>query len=105
MVHPLVRVHPDTNRKCLFLGMHASHIDGQDIKTSRPVIVSLEEHSTQEQFTFRHHWKDGDILMWIIGAFFIELTQTLMLPNIPEYYIGHVCEVRQQSLPNPTCKK
>ena len=64
MLHPLVRVHPDTNRKCLFLGMHASHVDGQDIKTSRPVIVSLEKHSTQEQFTFRHHWKDGDILMW-----------------------------------------
>ena len=64
MVHPLVRVHPDTNRKCLFLGMHASHVDGQDIKTSRPIILSLEEHSVQEEFIFRHHWKNGDILMW-----------------------------------------
>ena len=62
--HPLARVHPETGRTAIFVGMHASHIDGQDIKTSRPVIVSLEKHSTQEQFTFRHHWKDGDILMW-----------------------------------------
>lgn len=64
MLHPLVRTHPDTKRKCLFLGMHASHIDGHDMKKSRLRIESLEKHCTQEQFTFRHYWKDGDILMW-----------------------------------------
>ena len=64
MIHPLVRTHPDTKRKCLFLGMHASHIDGHDMKKSRLRIESLEKYSTQEQFTFRHYWKTGDILMW-----------------------------------------
>tara|TARA_Y100000588_G_C14191154_1_gene898045 strand:- start:499 stop:1365 length:867 start_codon:yes stop_codon:yes gene_type:complete len=64
MIHPLIREHPDTGRKCLFLGMHASHIEGQDISESRSEIEALERHSTQEQFTFRHQWKEGDMLMW-----------------------------------------
>ena len=64
MIHPLVREHPDTAKKCLFLGMHASHIEGRDISESRSKIEELERHSTQGKFTFRHHWKEGDMLMW-----------------------------------------
>ncbi len=62
--HPLVRVHPETGQKALFMGMHASHLDGQPIEESRRRIIELEEHSTDERFCYRHNWRQGDVLMW-----------------------------------------
>lgn len=66
--HPLVRVHPDTGRKTLFLGMHASHFDGhgegEAFTQSRAKIVALEDFATQSKFLYRHTWRQGDILMW-----------------------------------------
>ena len=46
------------------MGMHASHLDGQPIEESRARIVELEEHATQDRFTYRHNWRQGDVLMW-----------------------------------------
>ena len=62
--HPLVRVHPETGQKALFMGMHASHLDGQAIEESRQRIIELEEHATQDRFLYRHNWRQGDVLMW-----------------------------------------
>ncbi len=62
--HPLVRVHPETGRKCLFLGSHASHLEGMEMAAGRARIEALEAHSTQPQFTYRHQWREGDLLMW-----------------------------------------
>jgi alpha-ketoglutarate-dependent taurine dioxygenase len=62
--HPLVRIHPDTGRKSLFIGQHCSHIDGMPVVSGRPRILELEDHATQEQFTYRHKWRMGDLLMW-----------------------------------------
>lgn len=64
MTHPLVRVHPETGRKCLFVGMHASHLDNMDMEAGRARIKMLEAHATQPQFTYRHSWRAGDVLMW-----------------------------------------
>ena len=64
MSHPLVRTHPETGRKALFMGMHASHLDGQPVEASRARIIALEEHATQDRFVYRHAWRNGDILMW-----------------------------------------
>ena len=64
MSHPLVRVHPETGRKALFIGMHASHLDGQPMDASRARIIELEAHATQDRFVYRHSWRPGDILMW-----------------------------------------
>ncbi|NKB58391.1 MAG: TauD/TfdA family dioxygenase [Alphaproteobacteria bacterium] len=64
MTHPLVRVHPDTGRKGLFMGMHASHLEGLPIDEGRARIEALEAHATQPQFVYRHHWREGDVLMW-----------------------------------------
>jgi len=64
MTHPLVRVHPDTGRKCLFMGEHASHFDGQPMEVGRARLAALEEHATQERFVYRHKWRPGDLLMW-----------------------------------------
>ncbi|MEM7253380.1 MAG: TauD/TfdA family dioxygenase [Pseudomonadota bacterium] len=64
MAHPIARPHPDTGRRALFLGSHAAFIEGMDRDTGRALIESLEAHSTQDQFVYRHQWQDGDLLMW-----------------------------------------
>ena len=64
MSHPLVRVHPDTGRKCLFMGEHASHIEGRPIAEGRALLAQLEAHATEERFVYRHRWRRGDLLMW-----------------------------------------
>ena len=62
--HPLARVHPETGRTSLFLGMHASHIEGMSFEDGRAKILELEAHATKPEFTFRHSWRMGDMLMW-----------------------------------------
>ncbi|MGD8810940.1 MAG: TauD/TfdA family dioxygenase [Gammaproteobacteria bacterium] len=62
--HPLARVHPESGRTCLFIGMHASHIEGMPFEEGRAKILELEEHATKPEFTFRHNWRLGDVVMW-----------------------------------------
>ena len=64
MPHPLARAHPDTGRRALFVGMHASHFEGYSIEESRPRIIELEAHATEDRFVYRHNWRQGDVLMW-----------------------------------------
>jgi len=64
MAHPLVRTHPETSRKALFLGMHAAFLDGMDPAQSLERIEALEAHSTDDRFVYRHNWRQGDLLMW-----------------------------------------
>ena len=64
MSHPLVREHPESGRKGLFLGMHAAYIDGMCFEDGQALVVELENHATQDQFVYRHHWRTGDLLMW-----------------------------------------
>ena len=64
MAHPLVRVHPDTGRRSLFMGEHASHFDGRPMEEGRAALAELEAHATREAFLYRHHWRPGDMLMW-----------------------------------------
>jgi alpha-ketoglutarate-dependent 2,4-dichlorophenoxyacetate dioxygenase len=62
--HPLARVHPETGRTSLFIGMHASHIEGMSFEAGRAKILELEAHATKPEFQFRHHWRMGDLIMW-----------------------------------------
>jgi alpha-ketoglutarate-dependent taurine dioxygenase len=64
MSHPLVRVHPDTGRKCLFMGEHASHVEGWPMAEGRTLLARLEAHATAPRFVYRHRWRPGDVLMW-----------------------------------------
>jgi taurine dioxygenase len=64
MCHPLVRVHPDTGRRCLFMGEHASHFDGRPLEEGRARLAALETHATDARFVYRHRWRAGDLLMW-----------------------------------------
>ncbi|MFV0295387.1 MAG: TauD/TfdA dioxygenase family protein [Hyphomicrobiaceae bacterium] len=64
MAHPLARVHPETGKRALFMGCHASHLEGWDFAAGRARIEALEAHATQPQFLYAHAWRKGDVLMW-----------------------------------------
>jgi alpha-ketoglutarate-dependent taurine dioxygenase len=64
MSHPLARTHPDTGRRALFMGTHASHLEGLPIEEGRARIETLEDHATQDRFVYRHRWRTGEVLMW-----------------------------------------
>ena len=61
---PLVRLNPDSGRRSLFLGSHASHIDGMAFDAGRELVVELERRATAEENIYRHSWQAGDTLMW-----------------------------------------
>ena len=62
--HPLVRTNPANGRKSLFLGAHASHIEGRPIDEGRALLKELLAHVTQLQFCYRHEWQVGDLVVW-----------------------------------------
>ncbi len=64
MTHPLVRVHPNTGERALFLGMHAAFLGDMSKEDGLTKIEELEEHCTQPRFVYRHNWQQGDVLMW-----------------------------------------
>lgn len=61
---PLVKTHPVTRRKSLFLGRHIESIEGLSITESDELLERLTEHAVANADVFRHHWRDGDIALW-----------------------------------------
>jgi len=62
--HPLVRVHPGSKRKTLYMGSHASHVVGWPMPDGRLLLRDLMEHATQREFVYRHAWRVGDLVIW-----------------------------------------
>lgn len=62
--HPLVRTHPQTGRKALYIGNHASHIVGWPAAEGRALLDKLLRHATQPEFVYAHQWQVGDLVMW-----------------------------------------
>jgi alpha-ketoglutarate-dependent 2,4-dichlorophenoxyacetate dioxygenase len=60
----VVRTHPATGRKSLYLGSHASHILGRPVEEGRALLRELLEFATQPQFVYRHVWRQHDLVMW-----------------------------------------
>jgi alpha-ketoglutarate-dependent 2,4-dichlorophenoxyacetate dioxygenase len=60
----LVRTHPVTGRKSLFLSSHIGTIIGWPIPEARAFIRDLIEHATQPQFTYAHTWRQWDLVIW-----------------------------------------
>jgi alpha-ketoglutarate-dependent 2,4-dichlorophenoxyacetate dioxygenase len=60
----LVRRHPGSGRKCLYLSAHASHIVGWPVPEGRLLLADLGEHATQRQFVYSHQWREGDLVIW-----------------------------------------
>jgi alpha-ketoglutarate-dependent 2,4-dichlorophenoxyacetate dioxygenase len=60
----LVRTHPVTGRKSLFLAAHAGAIEGWTIPESRMFLRDLTEHATQREFVYSHPWRVNDLVVW-----------------------------------------
>jgi alpha-ketoglutarate-dependent 2,4-dichlorophenoxyacetate dioxygenase len=60
----LVRTHPVTGRKSLYLSSHIGSIIGWPIPEARAFIRDLTEHATQPHFVYKHVWKQYDMVMW-----------------------------------------
>jgi alpha-ketoglutarate-dependent 2,4-dichlorophenoxyacetate dioxygenase len=60
----LVRTHPGSGRKSLFLSSHAGRIRGMEEPEARMLLLDLTEHATQPQFIYTHKWTVGDLVMW-----------------------------------------
>ena len=61
---PLVRTHPVTGRKSLFLAAHAGAILGWPIPEARMFLRDLSEHATRPEFVYSHAWRPYDLVMW-----------------------------------------
>jgi alpha-ketoglutarate-dependent 2,4-dichlorophenoxyacetate dioxygenase len=62
--HRLVITHPVTGRKSLYLSSHIGGIVGWPVPEARAFIRDLMEHATQPEFTYAHHWRVHDLVMW-----------------------------------------
>lgn len=60
----LVRVHPSTGRKSLYLSSHAGKIVGWPEPEAKAFLMDLTEVATQREVTYAHKWRVGDLVMW-----------------------------------------
>lgn len=60
----LVRTHPGSNRKSLYLASHAASIEGLPVPEGRMILMDLTEHATQPKYVYSHVWRPGDVVMW-----------------------------------------
>lgn len=65
MATPVVRVHPVTGRKGLFVNEgHTSHMHDMPREEGDRLLRELYDHITRPEFVYTHHWAPGDLLMW-----------------------------------------
>jgi alpha-ketoglutarate-dependent taurine dioxygenase len=65
VIHPVVRIHPTTGRKNLFVNPgFTTHVVGMSRVESDGLLNMLYEHMTQPEFVLRHRWRSGDVVIW-----------------------------------------
>lgn len=65
IIQPMVRVHPETGRKALYLNESVTRqIYGMTVEESQGLLQYLFKHSVRPQFTYRHRWRKHDLVMW-----------------------------------------
>jgi len=62
--HPIVRTHPETRRKCLYLGDHAEYVLGMPYAQGRALIDELNALAIHPDLTYEHRWKPGELIVW-----------------------------------------
>jgi alpha-ketoglutarate-dependent 2,4-dichlorophenoxyacetate dioxygenase len=60
----LVRRHPGSGRKTLYLSAHGSHVVGWPVAEGRLLLQDLNAHATQREFVYSHKWAKGDLVIW-----------------------------------------
>ena len=63
--HPVVRSHPNTGRKCLYVNPACTtHIRGMNDRDSEELLAQLYQHIARAEFIYRHPWQVGDVVLW-----------------------------------------
>jgi taurine dioxygenase len=62
--HPVVRTHPETGRKCLYLGDHAEYIVGMNYDEGRALIEELNALAIHPDLTYEHRWRPDELIVW-----------------------------------------
>jgi len=62
--HPIVRTHPETGRKCIFLGDHAEYVLGMPYDEGRALIEELNQLAVHDDLTYEHRWQPGQLIAW-----------------------------------------
>jgi len=63
--HPLVIAHPETGKQALFLGRRRNaYIGGLPLAESEALLDELWQYATRDEFTWRHKWQVGDLVLW-----------------------------------------
>ena len=62
--HPVVRTHPETGRKCLYLGDHAESIVGMPYAEGRALIEELNALAVHPDLTYEHRWTPKELIVW-----------------------------------------
>ena len=62
--HPVLRTHPETGRRCIFLGDHAETILGMEYAQGRALVDELNERIAAAARTYTHRWRPGDFMVW-----------------------------------------
>lgn len=63
--HPLVRIHPESGRKALWINTHTEvELVNYDDQAGSELIAKLREHVQKPEFRYEHHWETGDIVFW-----------------------------------------
>ena len=65
MLHPAVLANPNTDQKSLFLNpIYTTRFEDMTVSESAPILHELYKHGTRPDFSCRHHWRAGDVVIW-----------------------------------------
>jgi taurine dioxygenase len=64
VAHPVIRVHPESGRRALFVSQRVRNFVGMTEEESKPILDFLCRHAIRHEFTYRHQWQVNDLLMW-----------------------------------------
>lgn len=62
--HPLIRTHPVTGRKALYIGLHTERFANMTWAESQGLLNYLIDHATRPEFTCRFRWREGSLALW-----------------------------------------
>ncbi|MDP6390265.1 MAG: TauD/TfdA family dioxygenase [Alphaproteobacteria bacterium] len=63
--HPIVRTHPESGRQTLYVNEgFVTQVVGMDEEESEALLLDLFQHSTRDEFVYRHEWQVGDVIFW-----------------------------------------
>ena len=63
--HPMIKIHPETNKECLFINpVYTINVEGFSEDESQQLLWELYEHMIQDQFVYEHVWNDDMLIMW-----------------------------------------